>query len=316
MSAGRLDRQGMLLYVAVALAIGFVDFRVRPGSLQAYPVTHYIPGVVAGTYGAPAIYRVLTPFLVDVIARVTGSDMLVAFLATRLVFIYVALVALHAYMRQFYSPAASVGAVLGVAALLPLTFTNGWANPDTFPELALFTLGCLAVARGNDLLFLVVLVLATLNRETAAFLVVLWGCVRLPGRWSRADIAKCSGFALTWLGIYAGLRWYRGFQSYQYWMFWDNVDTLKPVGPGYDFYRRVFGYFWLALLAVPSWLAIRASRMPDTPTFARRALPVVGAVVVVSFLISKIIEARIFMPIFPLLLPLVVRAFAEPTTQE
>lgn len=312
----REDRLALVLYIGVAVALGFVDFRVRPGNLQAYPVTQYIPGVLSGTYGAPATYRVLAPFLTDLFTRITGVDALVGFVVTRLVFIYAALAALHAYARHWYSPGATLGSTLGVAALLPLTFTNGWANPDSFPELFLFTLGCLLVARRNDLLFFLVLVVATLNRETAVFLVLLWACYRLPGSWSRADLARLAGFALTWLAICAGLRWIRGFQSYDYFMFWQNLDAFRPVPPGYDPYRRVFGYFWLALLVIPGWLAVRASRMPGVPAFMKRVLPVAAALVVACFLISKVIEARIFVPMFPLLLPGVVWVFAGPGSGE
>ncbi len=309
------DRLALLLYIGVAVAIGFVDFRVRPGNLQAYGVTDYIPGVVKGTYGAPATYRVLTPFLIDFVTRTIGGDALITFVVTRLIFIYASLVVLHAYARQWFSPGAAIGGVLGVAALLPLTFTNGWANPDSFPELFLFTLGCLLVARGNDLLFFAVLIVATLNRETAVFLVLLWGCCRLPGRWSRADLARLAGYGFTWFAIYAGLRWLRGFQSYDYFMFWQNLEAFKPVPPGYDPFRRVFGYFWLVLLIVPGWLAIRAARMPDAPAFVRRVLPAAGAFVIVCFLISKVIEARIFVPMFPLLLPGVLWALSDPESR-
>jgi hypothetical protein len=306
------DRLALVLYIGVAVALGFVDFRVRPGNQQAYAVTDYIPGVLKGTYGAPATYRVLAPFLIDLFTRVIGADPLVGFVVTRLVFAYGALVALHAYARHWFGPGAAIGGTLGVAALLPLTFTNGWANPDSFPELLLFTLGCLLIARRNDLLFLFVLILATLNRETAAFLVLLWGCYRLPEGRARKDLARVAAYGFTWLAIYAGLRWLRGFQSYDYFMFWQNLDAFKPVPPGFDPYRRVFGYFWLVLLIVPGWLAVRAGRMPGVPTFMKRCVPVAAAVIVVCFMISKVIEARIFVPMFPLLLPGVLWVFAQP----
>jgi hypothetical protein len=306
------DRLALLLYVGVAVAVGFTDFRVRPGNLQAYPVTEYIPGVLAGTYGAPATYRVLTPFLVDWFIRATGVDPLVGFVVTRLFFIYAALVTLHVYARQWYSAPAAVAGTLGVAALMPLTFTNGWANPDSFPELFLFTLGCVLVARRNDLWFLVLLAVATLNRETAVFLVILWGCYRLPGRWARADIARLAGYTATWAAIYVGLRWLRGFQSYKYWMLIDNLRAMRIPPPGYDPYRRVFGFFWLILLVIPGWLAVRGSRLQHAPAFAVRTLPAALVFFVVCLLISSVIEARIFVPMFPLLLPAVLAAFVTP----
>jgi hypothetical protein len=307
------DRRAWVLYAAVAIAVGFVDYRVRPGNQQTYPITEYIPGVIAGKYGAPADYRVLAPFAIDFFTRLTGLDPLTGFVVSRVLVIYASLVALHAYVRVWFSSAAAAGATLGVAALLPLTCTNGWANPDSFPELALFTLGCLLIARKRDAWFLPLLVVASLNRETAVFLVVLWGSYRLPGAWRR-EAPRFAGFALVWLVIYAGLRVLRGYQPYELWMLEQNIASLTIAPPGYDPYRRIFGFFWLLFLAAPTWLAIYGSRLPRTPIFMRRTLPALAAFLVTCFTISKIIEARIFIPAIPLLLPAVVRSFVEPET--
>jgi hypothetical protein len=307
----RADRQAWLLYAAVAVAVGFVDYRVRPGNLQTYPVTEYIPKVLSGTYGAPADYRVLAPFTIDLFSRATGLGPLLGYVVSRLLFIYAGLIAVHVYVRRFFSPGAAVAAALGVAALLPLTFTNGWANPDSFPELVLFTLGCLLIAERQDLAFLVVLVLATLNRETAVFLVLLWGSYRLPGAWRR-ELPKFAAYVLVWISIYAGLRWLRGYQPYDLWMLGQNIASLRPAPPAYDPYRRIFGVFWIIFLAAPTVLAVRGSRMPGTPAFIARTLPVFVAFVITCCSISLVIEARIFVPAIPLLLPGVVRAFTEP----
>lgn len=302
------DWLALLLFASVAAALAFVDFRVR--RFPDHVVTKYIPGVLDGTYGAPGIYRILVPYSIDFLARVTSLEPLTVFLATRLLFVYAALVTTHVYLRQWYSAPVAIGATLGAAALLPLTFTNSWAHPDSFPELFLFTLGCLAVARRWDWLFWPILVLATLNRETSAFLVLLWGCYRLPGSWSRNDLARFMAFGATWAVIFGGLRWLRGLQHYQYLMVWENLAVLKLLPEGYDLYTRVSGYFWLVLLVPAALLAWRGTRGEETPSFMRRALPVAAMFVVTAFLISAIIESRIFLPLFPLLLPAVTRALS------
>lgn len=315
-SLTRQDRFALIVYVSVAIAIGFTDFRVRPGMQQDYGLVKYIPGVLDGSSGAPAIYRVLAPYSIDFFIRFTGLPPLIGFVVARLLFIYAALVTTHVYLRQWYSTGASAGGALGVASLLPLTFTDGWAHPDSFPELFLFTLGCTLVARKQDVAFLFVLVVATLNRETAAFLALLWACYRLSEGRSLATLWRAAAFALTWLVIYVGMRWLRGMQHYDYVMLRDNWANLKPAGPGYDPYRRVFGYFWLVLLAAPAWLAGRSCLAPNTPLFIKRAVPVAGAFFVTCWTISRVIEARIFLPMFPLLLPAVLAAFAAPGTGE
>ena len=302
------DWLARVLFASVAVALAFLDVRVR--RFPDHVVTKYIPGVLDGTYGAPGIYRILVPYSIDFLARVTAIEPLAVFLATRLMVIYAALVATHVYLRQWYSAPVAIGATLGVAALLPLTFTNSWAHPDSFPELLLFTLGCLAVARRWDWLFWPTLVLATFNRETSGFLVLLWGCYRLPGSWSRGDVFRFTAFGATWAAIFGGLRLLRGLQHYQYLMLWENLAVLKLLPEGYDPYTRVSGYFWLVLLVPAAFLAWRGTRGEDTPSFMRRALPVAAMFVVTAFLISAVIESRIFLPMFPLLLPAVTRALS------
>ena len=308
----RQDRFALVLYVSVAIAIGFADYRVRPGMQQDYGLVTYIPGVLDGSFGAPAIYRVLAPYTIDLFIRFTGIAPLVAFVISRLLFIYAALATTHVYLRQWYSPAASAGGTLGVAALLPLTFTDGWAHPDSFPELFLFTLGCAFVARKRDLAFLVVLVLAVLNRETAAFLALLWASFRLSEKVSPTTLWRAAAFALVCVAIYAGMRWLRGMRHYDYVMLRENWANLKPAGPGYDPYRRVFGLFWLILLAAPVWLAGKGLMASDMPLFIRRAVPVAGLFLVTCWTLSRVIEARIFLPMFPLLLPAALAAFTAP----
>jgi len=258
---------------------------------------------------------VLAPFAIHYFTEITGVSVVLCYVISRLIFIYLSLVALHVYAREWFPSGAATAGVLGVAALLPLTYTNGWGNPASFPELALFTFGCLCIARKQDLLFLIVLIVATLNRETAVFLVLLWGSYRLPDGWRKA-LPRFAGYGLVWAAIYVGLRWLRGYQPYDLWMLKENVASLVPAPPAYDPYRRVFGLFWIAFLAIPTALAVRASRLPDTPVFMTRTLPVLAAFLVTCVLISKIIEARIFMPAIPLLLPGVLRAFTAPGASE
>src|SRR5262245_10795457 len=67
------DRWFLLLYLSPALPTAFADLRMR-----AYPakvVQSYIPGIVNGTEEAPGIYRVLAPFLVYHLSRLTGASL-------------------------------------------------------------------------------------------------------------------------------------------------------------------------------------------------------------------------------------------------
>jgi hypothetical protein len=254
------------LYLTIAVATGFADLRAR-----AYPdrvVTHYVPEVVEGRAEAPGRYRILAPWVVHVTAVVTGWAPMTAWLVTRLAWLLLAYLAIHAYLRTWFDLPVALAGTLFVAATLPLTFTNSWAHPDHIPELALFTWGCLAVAKRDDGLFGMVLTLATLNRETSVFLVLLYAVVEPL---SRVRVVRLVGFAALWAAIYVGLRLAYGFQHYEYWQVQRNLEFLKLLPPNYDLYYRAYAWFGVVLFGPLLWLGLR-SRASSRAASSRRSI--------------------------------------------
>jgi hypothetical protein len=295
------DYRCVLLYLVVAVAIGFADLRMRAHT--GHVISSYIPGVVANTEPAPGKYRVLMPFTLHGVVALSGASLETVWYLTRLTAIFVALCIMHMYLRSWFRPDAALTGVAVMAATLPLTFTNSWPHPDAMPELALFTLGALAIARRHDPLFGGVLALAALNRETSAFLVLLY-FVAYPLTARR--MIRAAAFGLEWILIYSALRLFRGFEHYDYWQAGRNLSDLALLPANYDPYYRAYAYFGLILFGPMLYLALQA-----TPplTMARRALVVVPCFVAVAFSFSNIIETRIFTPLYPLILPALVSSF-------
>ena len=291
----------MLLYVSLAIATGFADLRMRPHTLT---VTKYITGVVDGTEHAPGKYRVLAPFTINGLAGVSGASLDATWYATRLLFIFLAYLAMHGYLRTWFPPRIALAGVALSAATLPLTITNSWPHPDSMPELALFSLGAMAIARRNDGLFTIVLALAAFNRETSVFLVLLY-FVAFP--LTRDRLMRTTLFGLEWLAIYTGLRLARGLQHYDYWQAGRNLADLGLLPANYDPYYRAYAYFALVLFG--PLLAIALRHRSAIPPFAQRALVVVPCFIAVAFTFSSIIESRIFLPLYPLVLPAFMFAF-------
>jgi hypothetical protein len=293
------------LYLLLAVASGFVDLRMR-----RYPelgMTKYTPEVVSGIAEAPGRYRVLMPFALQGAVRATGADPMTIWHLSRLAGFFASWVALHAYLRTWFPLSGAVAGTLLVAATLPLTFTNSWAHPDHIPELALFTLGCFAIARGRDALFAIALVAASLNRETAAFLVPLY---LAGGAITRERLVKTAGFAAIWAAIYVGLRVARGMVTYDTWQLFRNVEFLKLLPAPYDPYARAYAWFGLALFGPLLYLALQ--RRGELPRFVRGALWIVPLVAVTGLLFSSIVETRIFTPLFPLIVPAVMFTVLQP----
>jgi hypothetical protein len=301
----RGDGLAVVLYVVLAIATGFVDLRVRPYPDHGY--TKYVPGVIDGTYGAPGIYRVLVPYSFDWLVRTTGIEPSTLWHLSRLLLLFGSYVTFHWYLRTWTTVGGAVGGTAIVAALLPMTFTNSWAHPDHFAELLLFTAGCAAVARNREGLFAGVLLLASLNRETAVFLVLLYLVVRPL---SMPHLVRTAAFGALWALVFVGLRAWRGFEHYEYWQLGRNLEFLRLLPPPRDPYYRAYAWFGVVAFAPLLWIASRARGAQ--PVFVRRALWVVPVIALVAFTISSIIESRIFTPLFPLVVPAVVCTFTEP----
>jgi hypothetical protein len=285
-----------LVLVLITVSTGFVDLRVR--SHPDHPYREYIPEVVAGTADAPGKYRVLVPFTFDWLQRVTHVGIETLWHATRLLWIFLAFVAFYWYLRTWFREPEALTGILLVAATLPLTFTNSWAHPDHFAELALFTAGAGAVARNRLGWFAAVLVLAALNRETAVFLVLLFA---VTGDASKEHLMWTMLFGALWLAVFVGIRAWRGYESYDYWQLWRNIEFMKLLPPPRDPYYRGYAYFGLFLFGGLSIAAVANLRCK--PRFMQRALLVVPPFFVVAFTISSIIESRIFTPLFALIVP-------------
>ena len=307
----RHDRAAIVLYLCVAVSLAFLDHRVRRERFQHHPVTEYIPSVLAGTSGAPAKYRVLMPYGLNAVTTRTGADAYSVFLIAELVFIAAALMMTHLYLRRWYSGPASLAGTLALAAFLPLTFTNTWAHPDTFPELLFFAAGSLAIASRRDLLFAVILLVGSFNRETIGFLAALWAIERLSRDRSAVTVFKAAAYFGICAAVYFGLRWARGFEHYRMFMLGENIQMLKLLPPGFDPYTRVAGYFWLLLVGAPASLAILGARRPGSPPFFRHAIVVALLYIAVVWLFAAIIESRVLVPTLALLLPPALHYFVD-----
>lgn len=298
------------LYIAVATAMGFADYHSRPYPDLAF--TEKIPEILAGKAEPPARYRVLAPWLADRIARATPFLPVTNWLIFRWLCLFVSLLAGHVYFRSWFGEGQAVAGNLLVMALLPLTFTNSWPNPDQFTELALFTFACACIARNWWPAFAIALVANAFNRETSAFLVLLYF---LAAPFGREHLVRSLTAGVLWLGVTVGLRSRLGFVAYDPWQLRQNLGWLVPLPAGFPGYKRIYGWFFIVLLAPCLQLAWRS--LGKVPRFIRVAAGIVAPLYLLTgVLFSSTIESRIFTAMLPLLAPAILATlFGAPETR-
>lgn len=287
------------LYIALAISLGFVDHYARVHRDEAYAKSE---AVVQGTADPPARYRVLGPWIYSSLTKLSGLQAEDAWIVFRWFSLLGIFLAGHWYFRAWFSTS---GAVLGntlIAALLPLTFTNSYAEPDHFIELIVFLLGCACIVRSRMILFLLVMLAAALNRETSFLLVIVYLC---GGALDRRRLAWAAAASAVWAIVYVGLRWRLGYVAYDpvnlgqnlYWLFrWPAKATADNL------FKRLYAWFFLALLVPP--IVVLARSWSVQPLFIRRSVAVaVPLFVAICATFSSLMEPRIFTPLLALLVP-------------
>jgi hypothetical protein len=302
------------VYVLLATAVGFVDWRTRTHNDVA--LTSYVPAVVHGTEPPPAKYRVLAPFAVAGVARILPVDPQISWVIGRWGLLFVTWIALHVLITTWFEAGVAVAGNTLLAALLPLTFTNTWPPPDQFFELALSAAACAAIARRRRWALAVILVLAALNRETSAFLVLLFG---LSAHWCKRHVLWTGALAGLWALVYVGLRLVLGFVPYSAWNLRQNLVFMGLsrhglLRSGFDPYTRIYAWLFVLLLLGMAVPIVRT--WGRQPRMVRAAVGVVTPVfVVVAMLWSSVIETRIFTLLLPMLVPGLMFAWFSPTDQ-
>ena len=295
----RPAKSTLVVLALLSFSSAFADLRMR--AYGSRPYAEFIPAVVSGTADAPERYRVLLPFTIAGLSNVSGISLANAWHFIRFLSFVAAYAVMFVYLRNWFTETYALFGTTLVAATLPLTFTNSWAHPDHIAELALFTAGCAAIAANRFWALAGILAVATVNRETAIFLVPLY---LLTAPTVRARLGGALLLAAEWAGIFFALRLWRGFVYYDYFQLQRNLQFFKLLPSAYDPYYRIYAYF--AILLFGGLLFIAAAGAGPRPLFVSRALLVVPLFCVVAFSISSIIESRIFTPLYPLIMPAVM----------
>jgi len=194
--------------------------------------------IIAGEAGSPYRYRVLVPMLLESLTRAFAllEPRDAAFLHASGVYdclgLVVQLLALYALARQWFSPVQSLVGVAFTSGVTLATFSYFTYQPWSILEVTFFSLGFLFAYHGYWRGVGIMVVLASLNRETGIFLplALLLGSTEarhpfdlaaLRGALVRREPRLAFGFVVLSAGIFAGLRLLRGSAA--------QVDALGDV---------------------------------------------------------------------------------------
>lgn len=291
-----------------AVAVTSLDYAFGPGdsTLEARRGIHQ--GIIDHTTRAPDRYRVLAAALVEAPVRALRPFMSFdrAYDRASAVFYFAAMVALlwtqYLFLREWFTQEQALMAVLLLACTLRVTIRLHDYAPSSYLETSFFALGLLAIHRDHRWWLALLVALATLNRETAIFIVAAFAVTRVR---SRDTFVAAAGYGAIWLAIFTALR-YVGGDAERYWTI-DLVWRTNMSQPSLALFHigSLLGIGWL--FAMLGWR--------HAPPFVQRC-----ALVVPPYLITVAIwgiwwESRLLLPVMPILLALALSYMFRPITQ-
>jgi hypothetical protein len=308
------DRRNILLIVLLGLTLGGMYFLAIDSQAPQFTFTQQ-QNAFNGQAGSPYRYRVLVPAILQAgtwVFAFVGSQQQ-AFQAASLSYeclgLTFQLIVLYALLRQFFSPLHSLVGVTFTAGMTVLTLAYFTYQPWSILEVTFFALGFLLAYRGQWVWLTLVVVLASLNRETGVFLplAVFLASLRDIGPLGIQTFRRIAGHRETYLSfgllvlstaIFAGLRLVRG--------------SAEPVDQLPDVIRRnlernnliaaamalplVFGIGWV--YAFIGWRS--------APSFLRGIARVAPWYLAAFAIWGWWREVRILTSLYPVLVPLVM----------
>jgi hypothetical protein len=304
-------RLGSLALAAIFVAASAVtaldySFVVGEPTLLARREIHH--SVFNHTATAPERHRWLAPLFIEGAIKVfgRGTPYDVAFDRTYAVFYVVAITAmiwaLFAYLRVWFSDEQALIAVLLFASTMRITIRQHDYAPGSYLEPTFFALGLLLILRDRRILLGLLITVATLNRETAIFLVLLYAVTQPP---TKKNLQTTLVFAVIWASVFAGVRSVAG-PGERYWEL-ERIWRTNISQPGLTLYNLTafLGVMWLFAVAGFS----------RAPKFVRRTAAIVPVYIAVVAIWGIWWEVRLLMSLLPIVLPLALSYIVEPAIE-
>jgi hypothetical protein len=293
----------LALYALVAVMFTAVYFRMTtPWSAET------LKGYSTGGDLQPGLLpifrlRVLMPYLASAIRAVTRADFHMIYRLLAAVSVFGTLLAYRRYLTCFMRPAAA--GLMAVGIIYPLLWNlcllNNLYFPFDLPSILFFIIGLDAVYRRNLPAFYAALLLGMLNRETAAFLILIF----VFSMYGRMPLRRLLGHLVAQVVVAAGLKlgisaaldvkvdWFEGSHLAHNAgvlrdMFTLQGNALKDWGKA----LLVFGGLWLVLPFV--W--------KKQPGSLRRVVLVVVPFIAAMVLRAVVDEIRDYTELIPVIL--------------
>lgn len=304
-SAARLPALALACILVTAALVPALDYGFGPGDETLIARRGIHRGILEQTARTPDRYRWLAAAVIEGPTRILSRAMPydTAYDRVSVVFYLAAIVmmlwSLFAYLRVWFSDEAALIASLVAACTIRITMRQHDYAPYSYLEPTFVALALIAILRRQHAWLAVLIVLATFNRETAIFLVLLYF---VTSDFSRHAFTWTAIYGAVWSAVYLSIR-YVGGDADRYWTI-PLVLRTNLSQPGLTAFNVtvLLGAFWI--FAALGW--------SQAPRFVRRTALIVPAYLITIAVWGIWWEVRLLMPLYPVLFALALSFLYQP----
>ena len=259
--------------------------------------------------------RILQFLIPETLRRVFGISITNAYIFQRWLFVFLAFICFHFFLRKWFDTKLSFAGVVFLAAIMPLSYYNHLQ--ESAPLLMLtFLLALWAIREHKIFLYVVILFIGALNNETMLVLPLVHFCYNFKKFAFRHLLQLSATTIIRCLPAYAAASSIRYLtRDYprlaKFWQLPDNIQgviehiqytPLEYWDAEFLYFVILFGAFWVfAFLA-----------FSDKPLFLKRAAIMIPVFVIIHFMVSIVKEVRLFLPLSFVLIPMALFTLFPP----
>ncbi|MBK8025434.1 MAG: hypothetical protein IPK19_29580 [Chloroflexi bacterium] len=261
--------------------------------------------VIEGTAPSPYRYRILSPILVEAMARTIPQDPAignaVAYTLAHALVLPIMFVLVYRWLKTQAEDQSALFGTLLLAPYLFVGYQNYGTSLYTMVEIALFC-GVLWWMKRSEppfIIFVALVILATLNRETGFLLVAAYAALKFPESASRRKpyLVRLVVAGLAWLVTYGLLRVILGDAVHPW-----TPDQLMEGNLGYWLVHALLHNGLLLPVFVGGLLGLKSATR-EQKLLLLAMLPYV----VLMILFSIWHEVRLWFVLFPVIMPIILR---------
>jgi hypothetical protein len=299
-----VDWQIALVATLLGIGNGMLHWQAVDRSWHDYQLEEHVR-VIAGTFDSPDQYRILTYALAEDLVRL-GLPIHSAHEVWRVIFTSAALFVFYRFARGWFAPMPAVLCMFMLAAAIPLTYVYYMMQVSDPLNMLVFFLAFWAMRAERDRWLIPLVGVGMLNRESPLLIPLFFAAVRWGRPW-RQWLPMLVATGLLAVAVYAGLRLAYGPKPPC--CSTDPLEHLMINFTDWRAYVDTFGVLNLALWG--GWLGWRRR-----PAFLRRTALMVPLFMVPYLMYGTVREARYYLPVLAVLIPMSVFYLLEATRDD